>query len=86
MTVAGIAIEEAIPFNRVWSFPSQIVIAEPPLLTMPMITRECIRILEKNLKFTKFQLGSFGESALGGHAVGNLGPYPARHLSRNAFR
>lgn len=25
--VAGIALEEAIPFNRVWSFPKQIVVA-----------------------------------------------------------
>lgn len=25
--VAGIALKEAIPFNRVWSFPKQIVIA-----------------------------------------------------------
>lgn len=28
--VAGIALEQAIPFNRVWSFPKKIVIAKPP--------------------------------------------------------
>lgn len=27
--VAGIALDQAIPFNRVWSFPSEIVV--PPL-------------------------------------------------------
>lgn len=27
--VAGIALKEAIPFNRVWSFPKNIVIADP---------------------------------------------------------
>jgi hypothetical protein len=29
-TVAGLAIEEAIPFGRVWSFPSKIVIPTYP--------------------------------------------------------
>ena len=29
-TVAGIALNEAIPFNRVWSFPKKIMIAKPP--------------------------------------------------------
>jgi hypothetical protein len=27
--VAGIALDEAIPLNRVWSFPARIVIPEP---------------------------------------------------------
>ena len=28
-SVAGVALKEAIPLNRVWSFPSKIVIASP---------------------------------------------------------
>ena len=27
--VAGLALEQAIPFNRVWSFPKEIVVASP---------------------------------------------------------
>lgn len=29
MMIGGIALGEAIPLNRVWSFPKQIVIAKP---------------------------------------------------------
>jgi hypothetical protein len=28
-SAAGIALDQAIPFGRVWSFPSKIVIAKP---------------------------------------------------------
>lgn len=63
--VAGIALGEAIPFNRVWSFPSKIVVPVAgevivgttnfgPFLTIPMITQECLRILKENLKFTEY--------------------------------
>ena len=30
--VGGIALEQAIPFNRVWSFPKNIVIAQPKVI------------------------------------------------------
>jgi hypothetical protein len=48
-TVAGAALEEAIPFGRVWSFPSKIVIA--PELTW--ITTEALLVLRNQLRFTK---------------------------------
>lgn len=32
--VGGLVLEEAIPFNRVWSFPKQIVIPDTPLRTI----------------------------------------------------
>lgn len=56
--VGGIALEQAIPFNRVWSFPSKIVIpqirqTEPrnTLLSTEWITRESLKILQRNFKF-----------------------------------
>jgi hypothetical protein len=32
-TVAGLALEQAVPLGRVWSFPSKIIISEP--VTIP---------------------------------------------------
>jgi len=49
-TVAGIALEQAIPFGRVWSFPSEIIIPNQ-LLTIEFITRETLVILRRSLKF-----------------------------------
>lgn len=45
----GLALNEAIPPGRVWSFPKEIVV--PQYLTPAMITRECLRILDKNARF-----------------------------------
>jgi hypothetical protein len=45
--VAGLALDQAIPLGRVWSFPKEIVIAE---LDVELITLECLRILRANLK------------------------------------
>lgn len=67
--VAGIALGEAIPFNRVWSFPSKIMVPTAPVSTAPylgnqyltteMVTKEVLRVLEKNLKFG--DIVSFGD-------------------------
>lgn len=50
--VAGVALDQAIPFGRVWSFPKEIVVA-PRLLnefcTVEYITREWLETLERNL-------------------------------------
>jgi hypothetical protein len=45
--VGGILLEEAIPFGRVWSFPSTIVIPRNgnTLLTIDMITQECLKVV-----------------------------------------
>ncbi len=50
--IGGIAIEEAIPFGRVWSFPKSIVIAKPAnsLLNIEMVTLEALKILARNLQ------------------------------------
>ena len=51
--VAGIALEQAIPLGRVWSFPKEIVIAEPAneFLETSHITENALRILKSNLTY-----------------------------------
>jgi hypothetical protein len=51
--VAGVAIEQAIPLGRIWSFPSQIVIASRGnlFLTTEWVTAEALRILKEQLVF-----------------------------------
>jgi hypothetical protein len=44
----GIALEQAIPFGRVWSFPKEIVIAQQ-VLPIPFVTQQCLNVLEQNL-------------------------------------
>jgi len=59
MLAGGIALEQAIPFGRVWSFPSKIVI--PESLVLPenaflhteWITAESLRILKEKLVFVE---------------------------------
>ena len=52
--VAGIALEQAIPLGRVWSFPKQIVIPEslilPPesFLTVEWVTMQTLRMWKMN--------------------------------------
>ena len=59
---AGVALEEAIPFGRVWSFPSNIVIAPPKcLLTVDWINHESLRVLMNNLEFTKYTRHDFNQ-------------------------
>lgn len=62
--VGGVALEQAIPFNRVWSFPSQIVIPKPygsgnTFLTVEWITKETLQILKNNLKFSETSWSEF---------------------------
>lgn len=45
--VAGIAIEQAIPLGRVWSFPSKIVIPDFPPITW--VTKRNLDLLRHNL-------------------------------------
>lgn len=60
MGIAGIALEQAIPLGRVWSFPKNIVIPHHnEFITISMITDEALEILEKNLKFTKYAHHTF---------------------------
>ena len=50
--VAGIALEQAIPLGRVWSFPKEIVIAPcagNAFLNVEWITMETLRTLKRNL-------------------------------------
>lgn len=53
--IGGVALAEAIPFERVWSFPSVPVVANiargNQFLTPTWITREALRIFERNLTF-----------------------------------
>jgi hypothetical protein len=48
MGVAGVALDQAIPFNRVWSFPSNIVVPNR-LLTTEWVTMESLLILKQSL-------------------------------------
>ena len=50
--VAGIALEQAIPLGRVWSFPTEIIVPGNQILTTQMFTREALRILQNNLLLT----------------------------------
>jgi len=61
--VSANIVEEVIPFNRVWSFPQKIRIANiaeteaitgNKLLTIGMITWEALAVLQKELTFTKY--------------------------------
>ena len=57
--IAGIALTEAIPLGRVWSFPSAIIIPEIvapelPFLTTEWISMETLRILKNNLKIAEY--------------------------------
>ena len=48
--VAGIALEQAIPLGRVWSFPKEIVVPTGNVfLRTDWITMETLRILKRNL-------------------------------------
>ena len=53
--VASIALEQAIPLGRVWSFPKKIVIPNVFLKT-EWITEESLRILKRNLQL-RFEIG-----------------------------
>lgn len=52
-SVAGIALEQAIPFNRVWSFPKEIIfpVRRNRFLTNEEFEMEWVRALHNNLKF-----------------------------------
>lgn len=60
--VAGIALEQAIPLGRVWSFPKEIKIADPPalagntFLTIEYITAETLRMLQANMRIEEFTI------------------------------
>ena len=57
--IAGIALEQAVPLGRVWSFPSEIMIPEPFVgtgnlfLTTEFISMEVLRNLKNNLHITE---------------------------------
>lgn len=74
--LAAGALNEVIPLGRVWSFPSKIVVpwrgyeielAENTLLTTQWVTQECLRVLQKHMKFTEYYdrriIDSFKEAA-----------------------
>ena len=56
--VAGVALEQAIPFGRVWSFPKEIIIPSISeannFLTIEWVTAEVLRILVNNLQMTQY--------------------------------
>lgn len=51
----GILLDQAIPFNRAWSFPKEIIAAPyfggNIFLTPEIITRETLRILHQKMDF-----------------------------------
>jgi hypothetical protein len=49
--IGGLALEQAIPFGRVWLFPSEITVNRNVILTPDMITREVLRILHEKMRF-----------------------------------
>src|SRR5260221_4777127 len=52
--VPGIALEQAIPLGRVWSFPTEIVIAEPlEVCSSNFISTETLQILKNHLRITE---------------------------------
>ncbi len=56
----GIALEQAIPFGRVWSFPTkikpiaydQVFYGRPHLLTVDWVTEETLRALTDQIRFS----------------------------------
>lgn len=80
--LGGIALDQAIPFNRVWSFPTNIVIADPliepemQLLTISQITREVLLVLKNNLVFKDYYDQAFYETAIVGNTVSIQAPKP----------
>ena len=55
--VAGLALEQAIPLGRVWSFPKEIVIAPAAgnvFLRTDWISMESLRILKKSWRLTEY--------------------------------
>jgi hypothetical protein len=60
--VAGIALEQAIPFARVWSFPTEIVVPSfPPtgntFPRMEWVTMELLEKLKSNLTISEMRPG-----------------------------
>lgn len=68
------ALNEVIPFGRVWSFPSKITVptltieefteayiepAVESLLTTSMITEEALKALQKHMKFYQYGMAEF---------------------------
>jgi len=53
--LAGIALEQAIPLGRGWSFPKQIVLGLPPnaFLTTEWITMETLRIIQNKMELNQ---------------------------------
>lgn len=55
LAIGGLALEQAIPFNRVWSFPSQIVVpsdAELAYLSAIYYDRRVLDMLTSRFKFS----------------------------------
>lgn len=58
-TIAGIAVEQAIPFGRVWSFPKEIIVPTvypeiEPFLSTQWISMETLRLLKNNLRMPEY--------------------------------
>lgn len=56
--VGGLALEQAVPFGRVWSFPTDLAGAARrnqgcTLLTVDQITREALSIFEREFRATQ---------------------------------
>jgi hypothetical protein len=51
MGVSGIALEQAIPFNRVWSFPKDIILAKQDSLRDGFLTNRIICALNAKLAY-----------------------------------
>ena len=46
--VAGLALDQAIPFNRVWSFPKEIVIPRNGFMCTAEIAQEILRLWKES--------------------------------------
>jgi hypothetical protein len=51
--VGGLAIEQAIPLGRVWSFPSQII--RPDFSSPDWIMAESLRLLKRKMPFEFYE-------------------------------
>jgi hypothetical protein len=55
--LAGIALGDAIPFGRVWSFPKNIIIPKPAtlLLITEWISHESLRLLQNSIDYSAWE-------------------------------
>jgi hypothetical protein len=74
--VAGIALDQAIPLGRVWSFPSELFVARNKFIPIEFITAQTLRKLQNNLA-TFYEAEAIGYYWLTGGAHPDSHPSPS---------